>query len=165
MWILIIRWKFPGYLISRGRRRGSLKSMWRRESENMESWRSFKFLETSTKRKLFVGRTILPNFSVKIFAAPNILQIKECTKCRPRIYWPEFKNAIIQDWLMQMCWNLACEPFSWKILCLWKKINVFLHNSGYVIFLISETQFSCHFDQKYLFAIKYSHQVWYLSWN
>ena len=99
--------------------------MCRRESENMESWGSFKFLETSTKWKLLVGGKILPNFSVKIFTVLNILQIKECTKCRPKIYWPEFKNAIIQDWLMQMCWNLACEPFSWKILCLWKKIRFF----------------------------------------
>ena len=65
-----------------------LKSMCRRESENMESWGSLKFLETSTKWKLFVGGTILPNFSVKICTVPKISQIKECTNWRPRIYWP-----------------------------------------------------------------------------
>ena len=82
-----------------------LKSICGRESENMNSWGSLKFLETSTKWKLFLGGTILPSFSFKMFMVPKILQIKEFAKCRPRIYWPEFKNAIIQDWLMQMCWN------------------------------------------------------------
>ena len=92
---------------------------------NMESWGPSKSLETSTKLKLLLGGIILSNFSVQIFMVPKILQIKECTKCRPEIYWPELKNAIIQAWIMQMCWNLACEPFSWKILCLQEKKSFF----------------------------------------
>ena len=91
---------------------------------NMESWGSSKSLEASTKLKLLFGGTILPNFSVKIFTVLKILQIKECTKCRPRIYWPEFKNCnnpgLAQTNSLKFgMWTL------WKILCLRKKSYFF----------------------------------------
>ena len=50
--------------------------------------------------KILLGETILPNFSVQIFTVPKILRIKECKYADT-----EFtdQNALIQDWLMQMC--------------------------------------------------------------
>ena len=101
--------------------------------ESQKTWRSLKFLETSTKWKLFVGGTILPNFSVKICTVPKISQIKECTKWRPKIYWPQFKNAIIEDLLMQMCWHVS--PLSGRFCVYEKKIMCYFSYFWDTIFL------------------------------
>ena len=75
----------------------------------MESWGSTKSYETYTKWKISLGGITLQNFFGQIFAVPEIFEIKECVKWGPGIYWPEIKNAITQDWHIQMFWNLVCD--------------------------------------------------------
>ena len=69
------------------------------------------------------------NNPIKLFC-PNIYGSEDITD--QRMYKMQMqnllKNAIIQARLMQMSWNLACEPFSWKILCLWEKRIFFMTN-------------------------------------